>query len=249
LPWLIQIKMAAKGSVYSSQITAAPVLRSGFIRALGAPMRGAAMNVNRLPDTRSIHDYWEVFVGEGGALVALGLLAIIIPSIGGGSVTLFLSWLFLISGAIGLLTTYWARHLPGFWWSLVSALLAIIVGVVLIANRAQDLYGGLMGWPFATVGPLRMILVFFFLIEGAASIMFASEHRHAGRWAGMLASGILDILLACVIIFDLPGSSAWSMGLLIGINMIAGGVSLIAMGLHAHSGPAASDPGLQRRAQ
>jgi uncharacterized membrane protein HdeD (DUF308 family) len=127
-------------------------------------------------------------------------------------------------------------------------LLAIIIGVVLIANRAQDLYGGLMGWPFATVGPLRMILVLFFLIEGGASIMFAFEHRRAGRWAWMLASGILDILLACIIIFDLPGSSAWTMGLLIGINMIVGGVSLIAMGLHARSTPAASGPGLQRRA-
>jgi uncharacterized membrane protein HdeD (DUF308 family) len=105
------------------------------------------MDANRLPDARSIHDYWKVFVGEGGALVALGLLAIVIPSIAGGSITLFLSWLFLISGVIGLLTTFWARHLPGFWWSLVSALLAIIVGVVLIAHRAQDLYGGLMGWP------------------------------------------------------------------------------------------------------
>jgi uncharacterized membrane protein HdeD (DUF308 family) len=100
----------------------------------------------------------------------------------------------------------------------------------------------------ATVSPLRMILVLFFLIEGSASIMFASEHRRAGRWAWMLASGILDILLACIIIFDLPGSSAWTMGLLIGINMIVGGVALIAMGLHARSGPAASDPGLQRRA-
>jgi uncharacterized membrane protein HdeD (DUF308 family) len=204
------------------------------------------MNANRLLDTRSMRDYWEVFVGEGGALVALGLLAIVIPSIGGGYVTLLLSWLFLISGFIGLLTTYWARHLPGFWWSLVSALLAIIVGVVLIAHRAQDLYGGLMGWPFATVGPLRMVLVLFFLIEGGASIMFASEHRRAGRWAWMLASGLLDILLACIIIFDLPGSSAWTMGLLIGINMIFGGVSLIAMGLHARSGPSASDPTLQR---
>jgi uncharacterized membrane protein HdeD (DUF308 family) len=126
----------------------------------------------------------------------------------------------------------------------VSAVLAIIVGLVLNAHRAQDLYGGLMGWPFATVGPLRMVLVLFFLIEGGASIMFASEHR---MLAGGPGCGILDILLACVIIFDLPGSSAWTMGLLIGTNMIAGGVALIAMGLHARSAPLASDPALQRR--
>jgi uncharacterized membrane protein HdeD (DUF308 family) len=243
---MIDVQFAVNCSQLAVDAYQRPVRKVSYSQ--GAPMRGMTMNANRLPDTRSIHDYWEVFVVEGGALVALGLLAIVIPSIAGGSVTLFLSWLFLISGVIGLLTTFWARHLPGFWWSLVSALLAIIIGVVLIAHRAQDLYGGLMGWPFATVGPLRMILVLFFLVEGGASIMFASEHRRAGRWAWMLASGILDILLACIIIFDLPGSSAWTMGLLIGINMIVGGVSLIAMGLHARSTPAASGPGLQRRA-
>jgi uncharacterized membrane protein HdeD (DUF308 family) len=177
-----------------------------------------------------------LFLFEGVALVALGLLAIVIPSIAGSAVTLFLGWLFLISGLIGLVTTFRARHIPGFWWSLVSALLATIVGVVLIAHRSQDLYGGLVGWPLATVGPLRMVLVLFFLIEGGASIMFATEHRRAGQWAWMLASGVLDIVLASVIILDLPGSSAWTMGLLIGINMIAGGASLIAMGLHARSG-------------
>jgi uncharacterized membrane protein HdeD (DUF308 family) len=85
--------------------------------------------------------------------------------------------------------------------------------------------------------------VLFFLIEGGASIMFAFEHRRqfSGRWAWMLASGVLDIGLASIIIFDLPGTSAWTMGLLIGINMIVGGASLLAMGLHARLGSPASN--------
>lgn len=197
------------------------------------------MDVNRLPDTitRSVHDYWMVFLFEGVVLVALGLLAIAIPSIASSAATVFIGWLFIVSGVIGLGTTFWARHIPGFWWSLVSALLGILVGAVLVAHRSNDLYGGLMGWPFETVGPLRMVLVLFFLIEGGASIMFAFEHRRqfSGRWAWMLASGVLDIGLASIIIFDLSGTSAWTMGLLIGINMIVGGASLIAMGLHARS--------------
>ena len=207
------------------------------------------MDVNRSPDTvtRSIHDYWMLFLFEGVALVALGLLAIVIPSIASSAATLFLGWLFLVSGGIGLATTFWARHLPGFWWSLVSALLGILVGAVLIAHRSKDLYGGLMGWPLETVGPLRLVLVLFFLIEGGASIMFAFEHRRqfSGRWAWMLASGVIDIGLASIIIFDLPGTSAWTMGLLIGINMIVGGVSLLAMGLHARLGSPASNAEFQ----
>ena len=207
------------------------------------------MEVNRMPDTvtRSIHDYWTLFLFEGVALVSLGLLAIIIPSIASSAATMLIGWLFIVSGVIGLVTTFWARHIPGFWWSLVSALLGVLVGPVLIAHRSNDLYGGLMGWPLETIGPLRMVLVLFFLIEGGASIMFAFEHRRqfSGRWAWRLASGVLDIGLASIIIFDLSGTSAWTMGLLIGINMIVGGASLIAMGLHARSESPASNAALQ----
>ncbi len=186
---------------------------------------------------RSMHDYWVVFAVEGAVLIALGLLAIFIPSIATSAVTVTLGWLFLVSGAIGLATTFWARKTPGFWWSLISALLAILVGMMLIANKSQDLYGGLIGWPFAKAGPLRLILVLFFLVEGGASIMFAFEHRKqfSGRWAWMLVSGVVDIVLASIIIFDLPGTSAWTMGLLVAINMILGGAALLAMGLHART--------------
>jgi uncharacterized membrane protein HdeD (DUF308 family) len=117
----------------------------------------------RVPGTveGSVHDHWILFLVEGAALIFLGLLAIVVPSIASLNVTVVLGWLFLVSGTLGLATTYWARQAPGFWWSLVSALLAISVGVVLIANKSQDLYGGLMGWPFENVGPMRLILVLF----------------------------------------------------------------------------------------
>ena len=146
------------------------------------------------------------------------------------------------------MTTYWARQAPGFWWSLVSALLAIFVGVVLIVNKSQDLYGDLMEWPFEDASPLQLILILFFLVEGGASIMFAIEHRRqfSGRWAWILASGIIDILLASMVLasiiaFDLQGTSAWTMGLLVGINMILGGSAMIAMGLHARTERAGSN--------
>jgi len=118
----------------------------------------------------------------------------------------------------------------------------MFVGVILIANKTRDLYGGLMGWPFDDNGSLRLVLVLFFLVEGGASIMFAFEHRRqfSGRWAWMLASGVLDIVLASIIIFDLPGTSAWTMGLLVGINMTLGGFALTAMGLQARAERVAS---------
>src|SRR6185436_7517536 len=82
---------------------------------------------------QSIREHWVLFLIEGIVLVVLGLLAIIIPPIATIAVTIFLGWLFLISGVVGLVTTFWARHAPGFWWSLLSAVLAIAAGIVLLA--------------------------------------------------------------------------------------------------------------------
>jgi uncharacterized membrane protein HdeD (DUF308 family) len=72
--------------------------------------------------------------------------------------------------------------------------------------------------------------------------MYALEHRRqlTGRWGWMLASGIVDIILAIIILAGLPGTALWALGLLLGINMIFGGTSLIAMALHARSGDVAA---------
>jgi uncharacterized membrane protein HdeD (DUF308 family) len=67
--------------------------------------------------------------------------------------------------------------------------------------------------------------------------MFALDHKRdlSGRWGWMLASGIVDLVLAVMILAGLPSSAAWAIGLLVGINMLFGGTSMIAMALHARS--------------
>jgi len=49
----------------------------------------------------------------------------------------------------------------------------------------------------------------------------------------MLFSGLVDLFLAGIIIEGLPGTAAWAIGLLIGVNLVFGGTALIAMALHA----------------
>jgi uncharacterized membrane protein HdeD (DUF308 family) len=68
--------------------------------------------------------------------------------------------------------------------------------------------------------------------------MFALEHKRelSGRWGWMLASGIIDLILAAIIIAGLPGTAAWALGLLVGINLLIGGAALIGMALHARVG-------------
>ncbi len=174
---------------------------------------------------QSVREHWVLFLIEGIVLVVLGILAIIVPPLATIAFTLFLGWLFLISGVVGLFTTFWARQAPGFWWSLLSAVLAVAAGIVLLA------------WPISGAVSLTLLLIVFFTIEGVLSIMYALEHKKelSGRWGWMLASGIIDLILAGIILVGLPGTAVWALGLLVGINMLFGGSALIAMALHARS--------------
>jgi hypothetical protein len=89
--------------------------------------------------------------------------------------------------------------------------------------------------PLRGVLSLTLVLIAFFVIEGIASIMFALDHKRelSGRWGWMLASGIIDLILATIILAGLPGTAVWALWLLVGINMVFGGSALIAMALYA----------------
>ena len=173
----------------------------------------------------AVREHWRAFLFEGILLVILGLAAMIVPPLASLAVTIFLGWIFLISGIFGLIVTFWARQMPGFWWSLISAVLAVGAGIILLAQPVQ--------------GTLTLTIVVgaYFLAEGVATIMYALEHRRelSERWSWLLVSGLMDILIAGVIISGLPGSALWAIGLLVGINMVFGGATLIGMALAARN--------------
>jgi uncharacterized membrane protein HdeD (DUF308 family) len=171
----------------------------------------------------AIHAHWQLFLVEGVVLIVLGIAAIIVPVIATLAFTLVIGWLFLISGAVGLVTTFWMRNAPGFWWSLVSAVIAIAAGIILLL------------WPISGTVSLTLVLIAFFFVEGVATIMYAIQHRAqlSHRWGWMLASGIVDLILAGIIFAGLPETATWALGLLVGINMLFGGTAMIGMALAA----------------
>ena len=174
----------------------------------------------------AVREHWKAFLFEGILLVVLGLAAMIAPLIASLAFTIFLGWMFLISGIAGLALTFWARQMPGFWWSLISAALAVFAGIILLARPMQGIL------------TLTIVVGAYFLAEGVATIMYALEHRRelSERWSWLLVSGLMDILIAFLIISGLPGSAEWAIGLLIGINLVFGGASLIGMALAARKG-------------
>src|SRR5262249_59301891 len=108
----------------------------------------------------AIREHSTFFLVEGIILLVLGVLAILLPPFATLAVTIIFGWIFLVSGMIGFVTTMGARGAPGFWWSLVSAVLATAAGLILLIQPV----GGALS--------LTPLLVVVFAIEGAGPILF-----------------------------------------------------------------------------
>jgi uncharacterized membrane protein HdeD (DUF308 family) len=172
----------------------------------------------------AIHAHWKLFLAEGIVMMVLGLLAITVPEVATLAITILIGWLFFIGGIFRTISVLQHRAMPGFAWSLLIAVLAILLGLVLIVR------------PIAGVLTLTIWLIAFFVIEGIAAIFLAIEHRrHLPSWGWVLLSGLVDLLLAYLIWDGWPSSAAWAIGLLVGINMVFVGLSLIMTALAART--------------
>ncbi len=166
---------------------------------------------------RAGRHHWKLQLGEGISLVLLGLVAVFVPF---GLGLALLVWLLLIGGVAGLITTVVMWRAPGFWWSLLSAALAI--GVAILVFAMPEI--ALVGFP--------LLLIVFLTLEGIATVMYALEHwrDQSARWNWMLASGIVDLSLAAFIVVGLPATAGWALGPILAVNLIFGGGALIGMG-------------------
>ena len=172
--------------------------------------------------SEAVRRHKGLFLFEGIVLTVLGVCAVVVPVVASFAATLFFGWIFLLSGIVGLFTTYHGRRVPGFWWSLLSAIVGIAAGVLLL------------GWPAQGLFSLTSVLIAFLWVEGAVTVFYALEHRAGpGRWGYMLTSGIVDLTLGVMLFAGLPGTATWALGLLIGVNMFFGGWALILMALSA----------------
>jgi uncharacterized membrane protein HdeD (DUF308 family) len=171
-----------------------------------------------------IHAHWKFFFAEGIVMLVLGLVAIAVPEIASLAIAILIGWLFFIGGIFRTMSVLRHRGMPGFAWSLLTAVLAVGLGLVLLLR------------PIAGVLTLTIALVVFFIVEGVAAILLAIEHRrHLPSWGWVLLSGLVDLLLAYLIWDGWPSSAGWAIGLLVGINMVFVGLSSIMTALAART--------------
>jgi uncharacterized membrane protein HdeD (DUF308 family) len=187
---------------------------------------------------RIIGKLWQLLLAEGIILLALGVAAIAVPQIASFVTTVFIGVVLFAAGVVGLVSTFGGRELPGFWWSLISALLSIIAGGILVWNPALGIVS------------LTAVMTAFFIADGILTIVLSLRHRSrlVGRWQWLLVNGVLDLIIAGLIIWGLPGTLAWALGLFVGIDLLFGGIALIAISLGMRQQMAGQPHGIARHA-
>lgn len=168
--------------------------------------------------------HWKMFLIQGIVMGILGALAIALPQIATLAIEILIGWLFFVGGIVRGFTLFSTKGLPGSLWSILTAILAVVVGLILILD------------PLKGTLTLTMVLIALFIVQGIISIMLALQFReHLNSWIWTLLSGVVDLVLAYLIWKGWPDSASWAIGLLVGINMLFAGLSLVFTALAARN--------------
>ncbi len=164
---------------------------------------------------------WWRFVAIGALLVGLGCLGVALVAIGGvGPVGLAAG--LLAAGAGLCVHGLSSRRWHGFKLDLVSGALHVAAGVAVWV------------W-FDDLAALRRAVAAFLAAEGAVRVLFALSLRPMPRWFWIMLHGILAAGLAGMIIADWVGGAAWSLAVLVGVDLIAAGWAMVLVGVSMHS--------------
>ena len=162
----------------------------------------------------TVKRYSTWYLLEGVLLLIAGIVALVWPHVASVALVFVLGWILIISGVLQGIGLIGAKEVPHFWLQLVSAVLAILIGILLLRN------------PDAGLLIMTVLLIVFFVVEGVSKVIFALNIRPFDGWLWVLLSGIVGILLGAYLWANMPVSSEWMLGVLLGIQLIVEGAAL-----------------------
>ena len=168
----------------------------------------------------TVRRYSLLYLVQGILMVVTGVLALVYPWIASIAIVRLLGWFLIISGIFQGIGVIGARQVPYFWLELLSAVLAIVIGLLLLRHTDAGLL-------FFSV-----LLIVYFMVEGIVKIIFALTIRPFPDWGWLLASGLIGIALAAYLWANLSTISDWVLGLLLGVLLAVEGAALTSMAWH-----------------
>ena len=156
----------------------------------------------------------------GIVLVVIGTLALILPMAAALAVEIILGWILLLAGITQVIHALRSKGSSRFWWEAGIGVLYCLVAFSLLLNPMQGLI------------TLTLLLTILFIAEGIFKIILALKLRHASTWPWLLVSGLLSCALGFIILSNISGNASWVLGMMLGINFVFAGWTLIQQANH-----------------
>lgn len=150
-------------------------------------------------------------------LIVLGFAAILLPHVASVTVEMLAGWVFLIGGIANLIHAIKSKGHSSFWMIFIVSIIYLFAGVLLLR------------YPLQGVMTLTMLLAICFVVGGIFRIILAFNAKPMGAWGWILMNGIVSLVLGLIIWAGLPGSAAWAIGLIVGIDMLFAGWAMLMM--------------------
>lgn len=176
----------------------------------------AAMRGTFVGDIRESTNWSIVF---SVLMMASGALAIGIPPLAGLTVTVMFGWLLIVTGALHL----------GFAWRGRGA--ATVAGEIAVAVLYAALGIYMLARPVAGLASLTLAITAYLVLKGVLEAIVAFKLRPLMGSGWLLFDSILTLAVAVMIASAWPASTAWAVGILVGVAMISSGFARLMVSL------------------
>lgn len=161
-------------------------------------------------------------LAAGALCLVGGILALTYPFTASLSVEMFLGWMFLITGVLGLAGAL--RMNANRLWPLLMSAAMIFLGVFMLTD------------PLAGLLALTALVAIAILSSGITRLFMARAVKGTPAYWGTVLSGAVSIVLAIMIFAGFPASAATLLGIFLGIELILVGLPLIFLGWNMREG-------------
>lgn len=164
--------------------------------------------------------HWILWLITGVIFVVGGFLALTNPLAATLAATMIAAWSFLIGGALQIYAAFNQEGTENKIWPALAGLAGVIVGVLLFKN------------PLEGVISLTIMVAIMFFVIGVAKVILSFSLKGTSAFWPIMLSGILSVVLSLMIFSNFPQSAATILGILLAVELISNGVSLIMMSLY-----------------
>jgi uncharacterized membrane protein HdeD (DUF308 family) len=160
---------------------------------------------------------WKILRALGIVAICVGVVAIILPEIFALGVAIFIGIVLVVVSAVLAAAAFAAHGVGSFLARLAWAILTLVVGLWLILE------------PHNGTVSLTLVLGIYFLLMGLTriAVAFLGRGQANAGWIGL--SGLCGLIIGILVLAKFPSSADWAIGLLVGIDLIFAGWTLISV--------------------